>query len=336
VRAGALAVLGTLAAAQALAQRTDVVTMTNGDRVTGEIQKLSGALLQLKTDHVGTIEFEWPSVESLESRDSFEVVLDDGRRLYGTLHAASGRRLEVRGALVDTVGLRSVVEIAPLERSFWQQLSGSLSLGFSFSQSNDTTTFTLSADAQYLTRRWVFGATASSYLDAQRGADTSTRNMLGFTLGRVLARRWRVLELNEAFQSDQLGIRLRTTFGLAAEHDVVHTNRNLLSPTAGLVYSATAYDGDTPTRDEALLLLGTHYSFITFGQHKTNFDTSFHVLPSLTDWGHVRLDWSARFRVKLFHDFYWSLDFYENYDNHPPPSGYENDFGGSASLAWSF
>jgi hypothetical protein len=321
---------------QAASSRTDVVTMSNGDRMTGDIQKLDEGVLELKTDHVGTLEFEWPSIESIESVKSFEVVLDDGRRLFGTLRPAPGRRLDVVGARTERVDLRSVVQVLPLDRSFWEQLDGSLSLGFSFAQSNNTTTWTAAADVDYLTRRYLLAVSASSYLNAQEGADTTTRNAIGLTLGRLLPSRWRLLELNELFQSDQLGIRLRTTLGGAVDHAVIHTNRNVLSPALGAAYSNTTFDGGAPARNEILALTGFQYAFFTFGQHKTTLSTSAYFLPSLSNWGHVRLDLNARFRVKLFRDFYWSVDLYENYDNNPPPGGAENDSGGSASLAWSF
>lgn len=82
--------------------------------------------------------------------------------------------------------------------------------------------------------------------------------------------------------------------------------------------------------------VGLRYSFFTFGHHKTSFSTAVYVLPSLSDWGHVRLAAKGRLRVKLFRDFYWSVDVYENYDNRPSQVGAENDFGASSSLAWAF
>jgi hypothetical protein len=337
VRAGVLAALCLFAPlAEAASSRTDVVTMSNGDRMTGDIEKLDEGILELKTDHVGTLEFEWPSIEGVESVQSFAVTLDDGRRLFGSLRPAPGRRLDVVGARTERVDLRSVVQIVPLDRSFWEQLDGSMSVGVSFSQSNNTTTWTASADVEYLTRRYLAAVSASSYLNAQEGADTTTRNVVGLTLGRLFVSRWRLLELNELFQSDQLGIRLRTTLGGAVDHAVIHTNRNLLSPALGVAYSNTTFDGGAPARNEILALTGFQYAFFTFGQHKTTMSTSAYVLPSLSDWGHVRLDLNARLRVKLFRDFYWSVDVYENYDNDPPPGGAENDSGGSASLAWTF
>jgi hypothetical protein len=322
--------------ARAGSPRTDVVVMTNGDRMVGEIERLFQGLLQLKTDHAGTIQFEWPSVESIESKDSFELFLADGRRLYGSLRPLPGRQLEVVGARSERAHLQEVVEIAPLDRSFWAQLAGSMSIGFSFSQSNDSATLAASADVTYLTRKYMVSLDASSYVDAQKGADTSARNDLGLALGHSFAPRWRIVEMNELFQSDQLGIRLQTTLGAGVERDLVNTNRNLLFPTAGVAYSSTAFQDETPTTNEVLARLGMRYAFFTFGHHKASLAASLYALPSLSDWGHFRLDLNVRFRIKLFHDFYWSLDAYENYDNHPSQGSSENDSGGSASLAWSF
>jgi hypothetical protein len=335
--AGALVALCLVTApVQAAKPRTDVITLSNGDRTTGEIKNLYRGLLEVKTDHVGTLEFEWPSVESIESRYPFEVFLNDGRRIYGSLRPAPGRQVDVVGIDTVRVGLHTVVEITPLDRTFWEQLNGSMSIGLSFSQSNNSTTWSASADVAYLTRSYGVALSLSSYLDAQKGADTSTRNDLGLALGHLFAPRWRVVALGELFQSDQLGVRLRTTVGGGIEHDVVNTNRNLLSPTAGMVYSNTRYQGDSPVRNEVLARLGLRYSFFTFGHHKTSLGVSLYVLPSLNDWGHLRLDLNAQLRVKLFRDFYWSADAYENYDNDPPPGGAENDSGASSSLAWTF
>ena len=42
--------------------RTDVVTLLNGDRITGEIVELNRGRLELKTDDAGTIEIEWDNI----------------------------------------------------------------------------------------------------------------------------------------------------------------------------------------------------------------------------------------------------------------------------------
>jgi hypothetical protein len=56
-----------LSAAPALAQRTDVVTMANGDRVTCEINTLDRGILEVATDSWGTI-----SIVNLSVLDSYD------------------------------------------------------------------------------------------------------------------------------------------------------------------------------------------------------------------------------------------------------------------------
>ena len=44
--------------------RTDVVTLPNGDRITGEVVSLERGRLEFKTDDAGTLEIEWDNVAS--------------------------------------------------------------------------------------------------------------------------------------------------------------------------------------------------------------------------------------------------------------------------------
>ncbi|HET8698831.1 MAG TPA: hypothetical protein VFO94_15185, partial [Gammaproteobacteria bacterium] len=64
---------------------TDVVTMRNGDRLTGEIKSLDRGKLSFETDATNTIQIEWDHVAALTSLQNFEVTLDDGRIFFGSL-----------------------------------------------------------------------------------------------------------------------------------------------------------------------------------------------------------------------------------------------------------
>lgn len=50
------------------AQKTDVITVRNGDLMTGEMKSLDRGLLVFKTDVAQTINVEWPKVELYDSR----------------------------------------------------------------------------------------------------------------------------------------------------------------------------------------------------------------------------------------------------------------------------
>jgi hypothetical protein len=71
--------------------RTDVVTLANGDRITGEIIRLERGRLEFKTNDAGTLYLEWDKLTSLVANRLVEVVTSDGRRFLGTLGRATAR-----------------------------------------------------------------------------------------------------------------------------------------------------------------------------------------------------------------------------------------------------
>src|SRR6185503_11073737 len=69
-----------LAPAAAAQPKTDIVVLSNGDRITGEISSLERGRLEYKTDDIGTLQVEWDNVARLEAVGMFEIVTRDGRR----------------------------------------------------------------------------------------------------------------------------------------------------------------------------------------------------------------------------------------------------------------
>jgi hypothetical protein len=69
----------------ASAQKTDVLTLYNGDVITGEIREMSQGQLTFKTDDMGTLRVQWERVERLRSVHLFEVLLADGQQVMGSI-----------------------------------------------------------------------------------------------------------------------------------------------------------------------------------------------------------------------------------------------------------
>ena len=59
-----LALSANLLAMPAVAAKTDVIVLINGDHITGEVKDLSYGQLKFKTDHMGTIYIEWDKIVS--------------------------------------------------------------------------------------------------------------------------------------------------------------------------------------------------------------------------------------------------------------------------------
>lgn len=72
--AGAMVALMLLAhpARSECQDRTDLVVLANGDRITGEVRGLSRGRLELDTDSAGTIHLEWADVRGSPRRRSWK------------------------------------------------------------------------------------------------------------------------------------------------------------------------------------------------------------------------------------------------------------------------
>ena len=106
--------------------RTDVVTLPNGDRITGEVVRLDRGRLEFKTDDAGTLYLEWDKVATVQATRAVEVVTQDGRRILGSLGPAASRTLTVVGeAERVSVAMAEVTIIRQIGSSFWSKLDGS-------------------------------------------------------------------------------------------------------------------------------------------------------------------------------------------------------------------
>ena len=72
-------------------QKTDVIYMKNGDRITCEIKKLEFAHLTVKAPYAkNTFTLDWAEVERVESPQSFVVETQAGVYYTGTIRTGYG------------------------------------------------------------------------------------------------------------------------------------------------------------------------------------------------------------------------------------------------------
>ncbi|HYP81508.1 MAG TPA: hypothetical protein VEQ17_14555, partial [Steroidobacteraceae bacterium] len=78
------------ASTAALADRdnTDVIYLTNGDRITGEILSLEFGTLRFETSNAGTLSIEWPAIRAITSQYGFTIESRDGGRYTGVITAS--------------------------------------------------------------------------------------------------------------------------------------------------------------------------------------------------------------------------------------------------------
>src|SRR4051812_41081821 len=134
-------------AGAASAQKTDVVVLSNGDRITGEIKSYGSGKLAVDTAHSGWGKVKWTLIESIASDKQFEIEAIDGRKFYGSLSASDpvGGLVIVSGSDRTEIPFLSVFALSPVFQTFWKRWDGSLDMGFNYTSSSNLTQFNLDA-----------------------------------------------------------------------------------------------------------------------------------------------------------------------------------------------
>src|SRR6516225_9243216 len=65
--------------------KTDIVMLRNGDRLSGDIVSVEFGILTLKTDNMSTLSIEWPEVRSVTSKFDFAIERRDGTKVHGVI-----------------------------------------------------------------------------------------------------------------------------------------------------------------------------------------------------------------------------------------------------------
>jgi Holliday junction resolvase len=196
-------------------EKTDVLVMRNGDRLTCEIKSLDSDVLYIRLDYVlGTISVDWSKVDHIESKQLFLVKTQDGSVYSGALSTtvSSGARpvmIEVLEPSSTKVALdkSQITQMEQTAENFLQRFNGQIVLGSIYNRGNQSAQYNLNGDVNYPRERW-------SALSSSNGSSVSTRNDIELSALRLLRwSNWYYTGVTEFLQSSQQGITLQSTFG---------------------------------------------------------------------------------------------------------------------------
>jgi Protein of unknown function, DUF481 len=318
--------------------RSDVVTLANADRITGEVVRLERGRLEFKTDDAGTLYLEWDKLSSLVAKRLVEVLTTDGRRFLGSLGPAPDRSITVVTSEREvSLQMPEVTLITPIGTGFWRQLDGSIDAGFSYTRSSGVAQLNLNSDTVY--RRLASRARLTASLTQTKKDDESERDDRAFVELSYLRypwQRWFIMAASRFETNESLGLELRSQIGGALGPRLINTNRAQMVAGAGLaVNNERGLDVEPTTNVEAYFQFWT--SFYTYDRPKTNFDVSLQYYPSLSDTGRQRVQLDAGAKRELWKDLFVALNLYNTYDNRPPnPAANTNDFGIVLSIGWTY
>jgi hypothetical protein len=322
----------------ARAQKTDIVTLANGDRITGEVSVLSRGRLEFKTDDEGTIYIEWDKIATVTASAQFDLGTTDGRTFVGSLEAGPNRSIVVTQSTGPvSLAMDEVTDIARLGASFWAKLDGSIDLGFSYTRSSDIAQLNLNASSLYRSpsfeARLSLSGTSTQTSD-EEGRDD--RAALQASYIRYRGARWFV-GAGAGFESNEsLGISLRSQVSGAVGQRLVNTNKAQLSVGGGLSFNDEHGVDTEPTQNvEAIATFRT--SYYSYDSPKTNLDLGFQYFPSLSDFGRQRIQFDSTVKREVWKDVYLAVNIFDTFDSRPPSADADkNDVGVVLSFGWSY
>jgi hypothetical protein len=238
-------------------EKSDVLVMKNGDRLTCEIKALDAGVLYASFDYIeGTTSVDWSKVDRLESKQLFLVKTEDGSAYTGTLSTAesgSSRPVEIEVAesaeAIVALEQKRIVAIDQTSDRFWQRFNGNFNSGLIYSRGNQSTQYTLGVQALYPRERWSAGGAFTSTLSGSTGAPTSTRNDGSLYLRRTLRwSSWFYTGSASLLQSSEQSIDLQSNLGGGIGHYLKNTNRAKIALIGGWPTRTRVMRKRKPTR----------------------------------------------------------------------------------------
>lgn len=319
-------------------RKTDVITMYNGDRITGEIVLLEGGMLEVSTDFMGKLRIEWPEISAIKSEYHYELRLSDGERLYGSFDSES-RLGQI--ALVDIFGKHevewlNVVEIRPIEENFLDRLDIYLSTTFAYTKATDIGQVSFNTSVSYEdenSRNALSGRT--DLTSTEEDQSSSSR----YDISRTVWNRRRSDSFRSVFanfeHNDELELNRRIGAGGGLGRYWIDTHKTRFTGTTGLQVISEKSKREDENQDVELYL-STTLSTWKFTSPEMNIDMNFSVYPSLTDGGRIRTDGNIRIRWELVTDLFWDVTAWITTDNQAENTDTTTDYSISTGIGWNF
>lgn len=335
-------------------EKSDVIWMTNGDRITGEIKQLEHGKLRLSTDSFGEVRIEWDDISRIESDFEFQFERTDGTRVTGNISKTPEQQTITLTNQEQTVAFahESVVRIAQIEDTFWNRLQGSLSFGYSFTKASNVAQGNLDFRATHRTEIRSFSLAGSTIITSDQEDEGTQRSNLDFSMSRFRANRWFNSYLIGFESNDELGLDLRSSIGVGLGRYLIQTNNSELALLAGLVGTAESLqlnDEDEastqPVPSEPSVssqeslegLLGLEYSRYVYDHPAVDLSARLKAFPSITDSGRTRAQLDLSLRWEVITDLFWDVSYYNSYDSDPPSASEStSDYGVITSIGYSF
>ena len=344
----------------------DTISLKNGDRLTGTIEKSDGKTLLLKTEFAGEITLQWAAVDTINSTQPLHVGLAGGQMVSGPVATKDGEiQVTTKSAGVVSASKDSVEVIrsdaeqaaydAAIERlrhphlgDFW---SGTLDTGLSLTRGNSSTlSYTLSGRAVRATDRdkiTVYTTAVYGKTDTPPPSQVIAHQFTGGVRADINVNpRWFAFGATD-FNSNalqHLDLQNVVTGGFGGH--VVKTKTAQFDLFAGAGYNQEFFStflDTTVTPPVAIAAVTQKNAEANAGEEfdakigsRSTFTETFNYFPNLSGPSGYRYTFNSVLSTAINHYLGWQFSLADNYLSNPPDGIKKNDLLMSTGLRVTF
>ncbi|MDH5249563.1 MAG: DUF481 domain-containing protein [Cyclobacteriaceae bacterium] len=315
----------------------DSLSLKNNDQLVGEVKSMDRGVLTIETDYSKSdFKVEWDEVKWISTTSTFLVTLSDGSRLAGRIQMADSAKVSIltEDGPSNEHTFDEIVYMNSVNKGFWDQLSASISLGYSVTKAGNLRQFTSRSNIGYRTKRWVADASYNGLQSNQDNVEPIQRKDGGLTFNLFLPKDW-YFPVSATFLSNteqKIDLRLLGKVGIGKY--LIHSNNAYWGVSVGVNGNVEYFSDDSPDKSSMEGFVGTELNLFDVGD--LSLLTKVILYPSITESGRLRSDLSLDTKYDLPLDFYIQLGFTMNYDNRATEGAPSTDYVFQTTFGWKW
>ena len=338
----------------ATAAHADVVTLKNGDRVTGAFVNEKDGKLQLKSEVLGDLSIPVDKIASFTAEKPVALLAKGGKPIEGQLElttsgewklTSSGASQTIAAANVEMILLATEYEaLEHHEAKPWKDWKGASTLGYSL-QRGDQDTSNLAITVAAVRERpagpifhshWRtnFGLT-TLLAHATQGATTITSNTLDTSVREdyVFSPSNFVFVIGGIDHIGAQGLYLRETFGGGYGRTLINRSRTNFAVLAGAEFVHEKFFTGMHDQTAAVLVgekLGIQLS------KRVRFDHNLNFYPNVSNLGQYRFDTTTGLTANLSKRFSLNTSLIDLYLSTPAAGSHKNNVAFTTGVGYAF
>lgn len=314
-----------------------IVTLKNGDQVSGELKQLSGDVLTFQSSVFGEVKIPWKEVAKLDAAKPVRVELKDGTTVKGKVAVDDDAVTIDQGELGQSQPLprEQIAAFNPPIIDQSVQYSGHLNLAGAFNRGNSDED-QLNFNGEFVARTPEDRYTVSGEVNEAKSAGTKTTSnrRLLMQYDNFLDQKNYVFARARAESDEMADLNLRTSLGGGYGRQFLENDITKFSGEIGLNYVNEDYDV-SPDRSFPTLSVGYKYDRKFFDK-KLVFFNNVTLDANLDDTEDLLARGRIGFRVPLTHNLNVSTQLNVDYDNQPADGAKKTDTALVFSVGYGF